>query len=556
MAIIKAVNSKANIGKAVDYVTKEEKTEEKLISGKDCIPQTAKQEMQFTKEQWGKTTGRQYKHYVQSFNPKDKITPKKAHEIGREFAENEKFKGHEVLIATHIDKGHIHNHFIINSVNFENGNKYQETKKDLELLKEKSNELSKENNLTIPTKGDKITSYNQKKYKVIEKDIKGEGRSAILQTGDDIKSTLEKATSKEEFIKTMEGKGYKVEWKDTRKHITFTTPDGRKFRNTNLEKTLKEDRFSKKTMENIIRENQQQQQIVGRSMSGSAVRNPDRTDEKATREIQRSSGLSREEYASAKATEFEIKKPTTISTLDNKLENFKYEHPERIAENLHQLKTQYINLERQTKNHSKNSNNIREQQSTIENKAVRIDESIKSIESTQQRINTLREQRSGLGVFKIKEKRQIKQQINSLEKSKQQAINNFERTFKMRIEQANGDISKLNKQSQVLQEQKEKLPDITVIREQKKAIERQYKEQKILSDVHPEKNKINDIIKEKQLSNERNSNISELTMKAQVESKLNNITLKEKHEILKTIDPSRADKIAGQIKEQNKIKER
>ena len=68
MAVIKAVSSKAGIGQALDYVTKEEKTEEKLVSGLHCEADTVKDEMQATKELWGKTGGRTYKHFVQSYH--------------------------------------------------------------------------------------------------------------------------------------------------------------------------------------------------------------------------------------------------------------------------------------------------------------------------------------------------------------------------------------------------------------------------------------------------------------------------------------------------------
>ena len=106
MAVIKAVSSKAGIGHAIDYVTKKEKTEEKLVSGLHCEPETVKEEMQATKELWGKTDGRTYKHYVQSYHEDEEITPEQAHKNAVELAEHTKaWKGHEVLIATHIDKG-------------------------------------------------------------------------------------------------------------------------------------------------------------------------------------------------------------------------------------------------------------------------------------------------------------------------------------------------------------------------------------------------------------------------------------------------------------------
>lgn len=258
MAIIKAVNSKASISKAINYVTKKEKTEEKLISGKDCNPNTAIDEMKATKELWSKTEGRQYKHYVQSFNPEDNITPELAHNIGKKFIEeNEKFKGHEVLISTHLDKGHIHNHFIVNSVNFENGKKYQEKKQDLEIMKEKSNQLSRENGLTIPTRGDKITTFNQGKYRAIEKGFKGEEKSYLLETAKEVSNTLKVATTRQEFARDMEKKGYQVNWSDNRKNITFTTPGGQKVRNSNLEKTFKQEKFSKEGMEHELQRNRE-----------------------------------------------------------------------------------------------------------------------------------------------------------------------------------------------------------------------------------------------------------------------------------------------------------
>ena len=100
MAVIKAVSSKAGIGHAIDYVTKKEKTEEKLVSGLHCEPETVKEEMQATKELWGKTDGRTYKHYVQSYHEDEKITPEQAHKNAVELAEHTKaWKGHEVLIA-------------------------------------------------------------------------------------------------------------------------------------------------------------------------------------------------------------------------------------------------------------------------------------------------------------------------------------------------------------------------------------------------------------------------------------------------------------------------
>lgn len=256
MAIIKAINSKSKVDKIIDYITQEEKTEEKLISGINCNPCTVKVEMEVTKLYFGKTGGRQYKHFVQSFAPGE-VSPQIAHEIGLELSKEwDKF---EVLLATHIDKGHIHNHFVINSVGFEDGKKFQQSKKDLENLKQRNNELCIGHGLSVAEKGDKITTYNYHKYSVIEQGLKEQGKSYIVDMAKDIKTALKSAENKKEFISELkEDMGYEVNWTDTRKHITFINKDGKKIRNTNLEKTLKDESFSKENIEKRFIENKEQ----------------------------------------------------------------------------------------------------------------------------------------------------------------------------------------------------------------------------------------------------------------------------------------------------------
>ena len=92
MAVIKAVSSKAGIGQALDYVTKEEKTEDKLVSGLHCEPDTVKDEMQATKELWGKTGGRTYKHFVHSYHEDEHITPEQAHKNAIELGASKVFE--------------------------------------------------------------------------------------------------------------------------------------------------------------------------------------------------------------------------------------------------------------------------------------------------------------------------------------------------------------------------------------------------------------------------------------------------------------------------------
>ena len=231
MAVIKAVSSKAGIGHAIDYVTKKEKTEEKLVSGLHCEPETVKEEMQATKELWGKTDGRTYKHYVQSYHEDEEITPEQAHKNAIELAEHTKaWKGHEVLIATHIDKGHIHTHFIVNSVNYENGHKLQWSKHDLKDLKERCNEQSWEQGLHVPEKGktfagevrEETVAWSKDTYQLLKQAEQGKVKSYVQDIALAVLDCKETATSRETFIRLMNERGYGVDWQDSHKYITYT----------------------------------------------------------------------------------------------------------------------------------------------------------------------------------------------------------------------------------------------------------------------------------------------------------------------------------------------
>ena len=250
MAIIKAINSKSSVKNIIKYVADQKKTEEKLMSGKDCSekPNQAIEDMKMTKELYKKTTGRQYKHFVQSFDPNDKITPEKAHQIGKEWAEKT-FKGYEVFIATHTDKEHLHNHFVVNSVSFETGEKLRYSSKELQKYKEISDKICEREGISrTPSNSKNITTFNMKKYKAIEKGLSGGKKSYLVEIGKTVEKNILISTSKEEFISNMEKEGYKVKWSDTRKHITYEDKEGNRARADTLAETFKENNFKKEEM--------------------------------------------------------------------------------------------------------------------------------------------------------------------------------------------------------------------------------------------------------------------------------------------------------------------
>lgn len=264
MATIKAVSSKAGIGQALDYVTKEEKTEEKLVTGLHCEADTVKEEMQATKELWGKTGGRTYKHFVHSYHADEQITPEQAHQNAIELAKGtEAWKGHEVLIATHIDRGHIHSHFIVNSVNFENGYKLQWSKADLQNLKDRCNEQSRQQGLHVPEKGktfsgeerEDTVAWSKDTYQLLKKAEQGEVKSYVQDIALSVLNCRSQATSREDFVERMREQGIGVDWQDNHKYITFTDlarqEQGEKkckIRNNKLEKYYNLD-FGKESLE-------------------------------------------------------------------------------------------------------------------------------------------------------------------------------------------------------------------------------------------------------------------------------------------------------------------
>lgn len=246
MAIIKAIkNSHSDIKHIINYVTKKEKTiGKKLCSGYNCNVGTAAREMQATKELYGKTGGRTYKHFVQSFPPTEGITAEEAHQIAKEFVEQcPLFSDFEVVYATHVDKEHIHTHFVVNSVSFANGHKFQMSKKDLEDMKSLNNKLCIEHGFTVleieRKKSDRkeIIAYDMAKYQFLKKAKEGKVKSYVQDTAVAVFDSMNDSTSKEQFIQLMEQKGYFVDWQDNHKYIVFTNADGKKVRNSNLQKT-------------------------------------------------------------------------------------------------------------------------------------------------------------------------------------------------------------------------------------------------------------------------------------------------------------------------------
>lgn len=244
--------------RAINYITKDGKTASNLITGINCNPESAFYEMMITKQIFNKESGRQFIHFTHSYSDKEKITPELAHEISLKLIAQERFKGFQILAATHVDKHHLHTHYVLNTVNIETGLKWQQSDKQLESLKKYSNQLCEEYGLKYSfIETEKKNSNSQS---LGENIAKKEGRSWKHELWLTIKECSKIATSKEDFIKRMNDLGYKVRWEDSRKNITFTIPSGRKCNNDKLhppekytkEALLKKFELNKQWEENTI----------------------------------------------------------------------------------------------------------------------------------------------------------------------------------------------------------------------------------------------------------------------------------------------------------------
>lgn len=258
MAIIEAISSKANIKRIIHYVTQDKKTNVNLISGKDCMAESCLEEMLYTKNLYHKNSGRQYIHVIQSFDPKDNLSAEQVHNVGIKLANT--FNGFQVLVATHIDKNHLHNHLVINSVSFENGYKIQMSKKDLQFIKDYSDKLCLEIGASVIPKKEKTNYIKRNEYRVAE-----QGKSWKFKLMNAIDLSLAESNTKEEFIKNMNKLRYQVNWTDTRKYITYTTPEGYKCRDNKLY----DEKYSKGAMENEFRRIEKEQSNNTRKSSSS-----------------------------------------------------------------------------------------------------------------------------------------------------------------------------------------------------------------------------------------------------------------------------------------------
>ncbi len=256
-AIVKNIpEEKQTVGaqkRLLDYCVQPHKVEMDeqlcLVTGINCVPEFANDSFLTTQRLWKHKSGTpRFYQYVQSFSPTENVTPETVHEIGCEFARQ--FGNREILVATHIDREHLHNHFVICAYDIDTGIKYVSGKTHLAELRRESDRICQAHGLTVlPTYDPKKKSTNlgAREYRAAVK-----GESWKMRLCADIDFCMRYARTKKDFRRLMHERGYDMRWEDNRKYITYiTNVNGEEKRVRDIK--LHEEKYRKENMENEFR---------------------------------------------------------------------------------------------------------------------------------------------------------------------------------------------------------------------------------------------------------------------------------------------------------------
>lgn len=214
MAVSKVKPITKTLKKAIDYIINPEKTDGgALVSSFGCSVPTADIEMSITGEQGSQQGDRIAYHLMQAFSPDDDITPEEAHRIGKEFAQSVLGGKYEFVIATHIDKDHIHNHIIFNATDYVYHKKYHANPWEYKRIRRENDKLCRENGLHVI---EETAGYKGKSWYEYERSKAGESWKDKLKIS--IDEAVKKANSFQDFLLYMEMEGYEIK---RGKHISF-----------------------------------------------------------------------------------------------------------------------------------------------------------------------------------------------------------------------------------------------------------------------------------------------------------------------------------------------
>ena len=188
------------------YAVQDAKTEKQFyVTGINCYPETACKQMSKTKLQFQKTDGILAFHGYQSFAPGE-ATPETAHAIGVKMAQELWGDRFEVVVSTHLDKNHLHNHFVLNSVSFKDGKRYYDNKTTYSLMRQTSDRLCREYSLSVIENPQRGKSRHYAEWKA-EQESKPTWRGLIRE---DVDKAIDESMTFTQFIANLRRQGYEV----------------------------------------------------------------------------------------------------------------------------------------------------------------------------------------------------------------------------------------------------------------------------------------------------------------------------------------------------------
>ena len=223
----KGTQTRSCMKSVMRYVSQLSKTlwdGQQLVSGIGCQPETAFDEFLSTKLLHHKDGGVMFYHMVQSFPKGANIDPRTAHEAAHRLAGY--FDGCEVLVCTHVDREHSHSHCIINSVNFETGKKVHMADEQIQALRVRNDEICEELGLPKFQRDEQKCSRGMSSAEYYTADRGESWKFELMRVIDEC---MRCAGNREEFLALLRSEGYSATWTDSRKNITYITPDGRKW---------------------------------------------------------------------------------------------------------------------------------------------------------------------------------------------------------------------------------------------------------------------------------------------------------------------------------------
>ena len=205
-----------SLADVIEYAVNSDKTEQqpredsevlqRFVSGVNCFPGTAREEMMAVKRRYGKENGTVAYHGYQSFAPGE-ATPEIAHEIGVKLAQRLWGDRYQVLVATHLDhENHLHNHFVVNTVSFVDGIRFHRTKEDYRHMREASDNLCREYGLSVIDNPQRGKSQHYGEWRA-EKERRPTWKSSIK---DDIDEAIRQSMTERQFWAYLQSHGYQV----------------------------------------------------------------------------------------------------------------------------------------------------------------------------------------------------------------------------------------------------------------------------------------------------------------------------------------------------------